>query len=91
MGAPRSALGAPAHLEPWLDKKALAKHLGCSVSWVEKRMAEGMTHALFAGRVKFKASEVERWLEERGYLERRVDGAVGRANAPRRDARGCSL
>lgn len=59
------------HLEPWLDKRALAAHLGCSVRWVEGRQAEGMPHAVIAGRIKFRASEVEPWLEERGHLERR--------------------
>lgn len=59
------------HLEPWLDKRALAAHLGCSVSWIEKRQAEGMPHALIAGRIKFRAGEVEPWLMEQGYLERR--------------------
>jgi hypothetical protein len=33
-------------------------------------MAEGMPHAKIAGRIKFKASEVETWLEQNGHLER---------------------
>lgn len=59
------------HLEPWLDKKHLASHLGCSVRWVELRQADGMPHAVIAGRVKFRASEVEPWLEAHGHLQRR--------------------
>lgn len=64
-----------AALEPWLHKHALAQHLGCSVRWIEYRLEEGMSHALIAGRVKFRASVVERWLAERGYLEQRGDAA----------------
>jgi hypothetical protein len=54
--------------EPWLDRKALAEHLGCSVRSVELRMAEGMPCWRVMGRVKFRISEVEPWLEERGYI-----------------------
>lgn len=60
-----------AYLEPWLDKKGLADHLECSVRWIEKRQVEGMPHALIAGRIKFRASEVEPWLEVHGFMERR--------------------
>lgn len=63
-----------AQLEPWLDKKALGEHLGCKVRWIEYRMAEGLPHAMIAGRVKFRASEAEVWLAEHGHIERR--GAV---------------
>lgn len=59
-----------AHLEPWLDRQALAEYLGCSVRSVEQRMAEGMPVWKVMGRVKFKVSEVEPWLEENGYMER---------------------
>lgn len=64
-----------AHLEPWLDKKALAEHLGCKVRWIEYRMHEGMPHTILAGRCKFRASEVEPWLEQHGYLQRRGEAA----------------
>jgi hypothetical protein len=57
-------------LEPWLTKAALASHLGCGVRFLEYRMAEGLPFALIAGRVKFKVSEVEPWLEQRGHLTR---------------------
>lgn len=60
-----------ATLEPWLDKKGLAAHLGCGVRWIETRMAEGLPHAMIAGRVKFRPSEVEPWLEQHGHIERR--------------------
>jgi hypothetical protein len=65
-----------AHLEPWLDKRGLAAHLGCSISWIEKRCASGMPHSLIAGRVKFRASTVEPWLEARGLLSHRGDRAA---------------
>lgn len=65
-----------AYLEPYLDKKHLALHLGCSVRWIEHRMEEGLPHALIAGRAKFKASEAEPWLEERGHIERRGEAVA---------------
>jgi hypothetical protein len=62
--------GEVANREPWLDKKRLILHLSCSERWIEYRMEEGLPHARIAGRVKFRISEVERWLEQHGYLER---------------------
>jgi len=59
-----------AELERWLDKRGLAEHLSCSVRWIEQRMTEGMPHAIIAGRVKFRASEVEAWLVAKGYVQR---------------------
>lgn len=63
-------------LEPWLDRRALATHLGCSVRWLEDRQAEGIPHAILAGRIKYKVSIVEPWLEEHGYLKRVGDQAA---------------
>lgn len=57
-------------LEKWMTKAELAEHLGCGVRWIEMRVAEGMPSALIASRRKFKASEVEPWLERAGYLVR---------------------
>ncbi len=59
-----------AELERWLDKRALADHLGCGVRWIEDRLSEGMPSAMIAGRRKFRASEVEEWLERNGHLRR---------------------
>jgi hypothetical protein len=59
--------------EPWLDRKALAAHLGCSLRSIDYRVEEGMPYATVMGRPKFKASEVEAWLETNGHLERRID------------------
>jgi hypothetical protein len=60
-------------LEPWLDKRALAEHLSCSVRSIQTALAEGMPHAVIFGRVKFRVSEVEPWLEARGHLVRAGD------------------
>jgi len=57
-------------LEPWLDKRGLAQHLACSVRSIQTALAEGMPHAIIFGRVKFRVSEVEPWLEARGHLVR---------------------
>jgi hypothetical protein len=64
---------AEVELEPWLDRKALAEYLGCSVRSIEMRMAEGMPAWKVMGRVKFRVSEVEPWLMEQGHMER-LDG-----------------
>ncbi len=58
-------------MEPWLDKRGLAEHLACSVRWIERRMEQGLPHTHIAGRAKFRASEVEAWLERQGLIERR--------------------
>jgi hypothetical protein len=57
-------------LERWLDKRGLASHLGCGIRWIEMRVAEGMPSTMIAGRRKFRASEVEEWLERAGHLRR---------------------
>lgn len=57
-------------IEPWLTKADLAEHLGCSVRWIESRIADGLPCATIAGRRKFKASEAEEWLEREGYIVR---------------------
>ena len=61
--------------EPWLDRKKLAAHYSCSVRSIELALAEGLPHAIAFGRVKFQVSAIEPWLEQHGYIERRVDGA----------------
>ena len=62
--------------ERWLDKRGLAAHLACSVRSIEYALAEGLPHAVIFGRVKFRASEVEAWLEETGRLTRRGELAT---------------
>ena len=59
--------------EPWLDKRGLAEYLACGVRTIERGLTEGMPHTIIYGRVKFRASEVQAWLEANGKLERRGD------------------
>lgn len=57
--------------EPWFDKRDIARHLACSVRWIERRMEDGLPHRHIAGRAKFRVSEVEPWLEAHGHIEQR--------------------
>ena len=69
-------------IEPWLDKRGLAAHLSCGVRTVERALADGMPHVVIFGRVKFRVSEVEPWLEARGHLSRTSAGLDGRGQIP---------
>ena len=51
--------------EPWLTKQQMAAHLGFSVRWLEYRVAAGIPHDRFGGRVRFQRSAVELWLRGR--------------------------
>ena len=62
-------------IEPWLDKRELAEHLACSLRSIQTALAEGLPHARIFGRTKFRVSEVEVWLEQRGHLQRRGEPA----------------
>lgn len=84
-------------IEPWLDKRGLADHLSCSVRSIQGALAGGMPHAIIFGRVKFRISEVEPWLEARGHLIRsggrddNLDSDIerpGGAGTPRARTRG---
>ena len=57
-------------LEPWMTKSELATFFGCSVRWIEDRVAEKMPSAMIAGKRKFRASECEDWLEKEGWIVR---------------------
>lgn len=59
-------------LEGWMTLAELADHLTVSERWIKYRLKEEMPSALIAGRRKFKASEVEKWLEREGHLIRSV-------------------
>jgi hypothetical protein len=84
--------------EPWLDKRGLATHLACSVRSIQTALAEGLPHAVIFGRIKFRVSEVEPWLEAHGYLARRGESTAtlvagstdwaGGADTPRPRTRG---
>jgi excisionase family DNA binding protein len=52
-------------LEPWLDTRQIAEHLGMGVRWVQLRTAEGMPSQKFGRARRFRVSEVERWLTDR--------------------------
>lgn len=77
-------------LEPWLDKKAAAEFWACSQRSLDYAVKEGMPHAIVFGKVKFRVSEAEPWLEEHGRLLRRGDrvyagsqiGAAPAGNGP---------
>ena len=71
-----------AALEPWLDKRQLAQHLSCSTRSIEHAVVAGMPHAIIFGRVKFRASETEAWLEQTGRLDRRGTTINGNEKRP---------
>jgi excisionase family DNA binding protein len=58
-------LNAPQTQESWLTKLQLAKRLNVSVRWIDLQRNEGMPCHKWGGIVRFRLSEVERWLEER--------------------------
>ena len=60
---PRGDAGA------WLDKRQAASALGCSVRFLEYRVADGMPSQMRFGRRCFRLSAVEGWLTAHGYLE----------------------
>jgi hypothetical protein len=51
--------------EPLLTKQDLAAALGFSVRWVEYRVREGLPHKTIGGRLRFRRSVCEAWLEAR--------------------------
>jgi hypothetical protein len=52
--------------EPWVSKRQIAAHFGFSTRWVELRVREGMPSQLFGGHRRFRVSECEAWVLERG-------------------------
>lgn len=52
--------------EPWLSKRQIAAHFGFSIRWVELRVHEGMPSQMIGGRRRFRVSECETWIFERG-------------------------
>jgi hypothetical protein len=51
--------------EPWLSKTDLADHYSFSTRWVELRVRDGMPARRIGGRLRFRVSETDAWLEER--------------------------
>jgi phage terminase Nu1 subunit (DNA packaging protein) len=72
----------PPTFEPWLDRRKLADYLSCSVRLVEIWLDEGMPYVVLGGRKKFRASEIEVWLEQNGHL---VRGSTLNGNEKRPD------
>jgi hypothetical protein len=72
-GIPMKPAGA---VERWLDKKGLAESYSCSVRSIENAMSAGLPHLRIFGRAKFRVSETDRWLFEKGYIERLDDGCT---------------
>ena len=52
--------------EPWLSKRQIADHFGYSTRWVELRVKDGMPSQMIGGHRRFRLSECEQWLLERG-------------------------
>ena len=52
--------------EPWLSKRQVAGHFGYTTRWVELRVRDGMPSQMIGGHRKFRLSECELWLTERG-------------------------
>ena len=52
--------------EPWLTKEAAAKHFGCSPRSLELAMHGGLPYRTIFGRPKFRASQVQAWVDDRG-------------------------
>ena len=69
-------------IEPWLDKRGLAAHLSCGVRTVERALADGMPHVVIFGRVKFRVTEVEPWLEAHGQMQRAAGGPAANLTEP---------
>lgn len=58
-------------LEPIRPKKAFPAQFPLSVRTFERCIQCGMPHYRTFGKVGFRSSEVEGWLIQNGYLERR--------------------
>lgn len=72
------AAAAETRPESYLSKQALAEHYAMSVRWVEKRIADGLPVADYMDRrPRFRLSETDAWLRERGHL------SAKRPDAPR--------
>ena len=51
--------------EAWLTREDVAEWLGVSTSTVDRMRRGGMPHRKFGRTIRFKRSEVERWIETR--------------------------
>lgn len=53
--------------EPWITRQQIAAELGMSVRWIDYRIAEGMPSRKLRGARRFRLSEVEAWLRQKGW------------------------
>jgi transposase len=55
--------------EPYLDKREIAEHYGCSVRTVNEWLRRGAPSAMIAGRRKFRLGKLDPWLRRAGVIE----------------------
>jgi predicted DNA-binding transcriptional regulator AlpA len=53
--------------EPWITRQQLALELGMSVRWIDYRITEGMPSRKLRGARRFRLTEVEAWLRQKGW------------------------
>jgi hypothetical protein len=58
--------------EPWVTKRELAEHLHVAIRWIEGQHHHGLPYARRGGVLRYRISEVERWL--RGEQEQEQGG-----------------
>ncbi len=60
-GSPGAGGGS---MEAWVTKRQLAAHLQVSPRWIELQYPHGLPHVRRDAIVRYRISEVERWLRE---------------------------
>lgn len=60
--APMAAAPGASVPERWVTKRELAAHLHVALRWIESQHHHGLPHARRGGVVRYRISEVERWL-----------------------------
>lgn len=61
--------------ERWVTKRELAVHLHVALRWIEMQHHNGLPHVRRGGVVRYRISEVERWLRGEPARKDGVDGA----------------
>ncbi|HEV3071774.1 MAG TPA: hypothetical protein VGY76_10175 [Solirubrobacteraceae bacterium] len=56
--------GGSGSVEAWVTKRQLAAHLQVSPRWIELQYPHGLPHVRRDAIVRYRISEVERWLRE---------------------------
>jgi hypothetical protein len=56
--------GETASREVWVTKRQLAAHLQVTPRWIEMKHPHGLPHVRRDGILRYRISEVERWLRE---------------------------